>query len=169
VERTRVAAPAVRPVSRPPIGVRALFGVLGLAVVVFNVALMLSDRAPGVLKAVFGDAVVRLSDRIDAGARIPSERLPESDVVVHVVVWAAAMVLVGLMLWTWRGLLFGSLAMLAASAVVEIAQGVYSSTRAVERSDVVANAIGVGLGALVAAAAYVLWSIGAAMLRPTRW
>lgn len=166
MERPAVAASTVRPLNRPPVGLRALFGVLGLAVVVFNVALMLSDRAPGFLRRVFGDAIVRLSDRTDADARISSEQLPESDVVVHIVVWAAAMVLVGLTLWTWRGLILASLVLLATSALVEMAQGVYSSSRAVERSDVVANSIGVGLGTLVAAAAYLLWSIAAAMLRP---
>lgn len=154
--------------SRPPIGLRALFGALGLAVVLFNVALMLSDRAPGFLRRVFGDTVVRLSERIDATARIPAGQLPESDAMVHIAVWAAAMLLVGLTIWTWRGLLIASLAVLATSVGVEIAQGVYSSSRAVERNDAIANTIGVVLGTLLAASAYLLWSIGAALGRSSR-
>ncbi len=154
--------------SRPPIGLRALFGVLGLGVVLFNVALMLSDRAPAFLRRAFGDAVVRLSDRIDATGRIPAEQLPESDAVVHIAVWAVAMTLVGLTIWTWRGLLIASLAVLTISAVVEIAQGMYSSSRAVERSDTIANTIGVVAGTILAAAAYTLWSVGAALERRFR-
>lgn len=160
--------PPSKLMSRPPIGLRALFGVLGLAVVLFNIALMLSDRAPGFLRRVFGDAVVRLSERIDATARIPAGQLPESDAVVHIAVWAAAMLLVGLTIWTWRGLLIASLAVLTTSAGVEIAQGVYSSSRAVERTDAIANTIGVVLGTLLAASAYLLWSIGAALGRSSR-
>jgi hypothetical protein len=154
----------VRPYRRPAIGIRALCGLLSLAVVLFNVNLMLSDRAPGFLRRVFGDAIDRLSDRIDAGARIPAEQLPGSDAIVHIAVWAAAMALVGLTVWTWRGLAVAALAMLTISAFVEIAQGVYSSTRAVERSDAIANAIGVAFGTLLAAMAYVLWSLGSVLL-----
>lgn len=158
-----VTAPTVRPSNRPPVGLRALFGVLGLGMVLFNVALMLSDRAPGFLRSVFGDAVVRLSDRIDAPARIPAGQLPETDAVVHIAVWAAAMLLVGLTIWTWRGLVIAALVVLASSIAVEIAQGVYSSSRMVERTDAIANAVGVGVGTLLAASAYLIWSVGAAL------
>ena len=119
------------------------------------VALMLADRAPALLRDVFGDAAERLSDRIDASARLPSsDRLPESDFLVHIGLWGVAAVLVGWTVWSWRGLLLGSLALLAGSMFVEAAQGIYSDTRAVEASDVTANALGVGLGAAVAAACY---------------
>jgi VanZ family protein len=159
------AVATARPVRRPSIGLRALFGVLGLGVVLFNVALMLSDRAPGLLQRLFGDAVVRLSDRIDASGRIPADQLPESDTIVHVTVWAVATALVALTIWTWRGLVVTAGAMLAISAVVEIAQGLYSSTRATEASDAFANTIGVALGVLVAACAYLAWSLVAALGR----
>lgn len=155
--------PTPGPSRRPPVWVRAACGLVGLAVVVFNVALMLSDRAPGFLRRIFGDAIDRLSDRIDAGARIPSEQLPASDVVVHIVVWAAAMLLVGLTVWTWRGLAVAAVAMVALSAIVEVAQGVYSSTRAVEGGDALANVVGIGVGAASAALAYLAWSAGSAL------
>ena len=170
MNRTAVVAPSgrpsTRPSRRPSVGLRALFGLLGLAVVLFNVALMLSDRAPGFLRRAFGDVVVGLSDRIDATARVPAEQLPGSDVVVHIAVWATAMALVGLTIWTWRGLMAASLVVLATSAVVEIAQGVYSSTRVVERSDALANAVGVGVGTLVAISAYISWSIVSSLRDP---
>lgn len=168
MNRTAAVAPSGRLQRRPPVGVRAIFGVLGLAVILFNAALMLSDRAPGFLRRGFGDAVVGLSYRIDATARVPAEQLPESDVVVHIIVWATATALVGLMIWTWRGLLAACLVVLATSVAVEIAQGVYSTTRVVERSDALANAIGVGLGALVAVVAYISWSIMSS-LRDAPW
>ncbi|MGB0115072.1 MAG: hypothetical protein WBP59_17765 [Ilumatobacteraceae bacterium] len=161
------SAVTVRPLHRPPLGVRLVFGFLGLAVVLFNVALMLSDQAPGFLRRIFGDALDRLSDRIDAGARIPAEQLPASDTVVHVLVWGAATLLIGLTVWTWRGLALAALGLLAVSACVEIAQGAYSSSRSVEASDAVANALGVGVGVALAAVCYLAWSAGAAIFGRT--
>ncbi len=135
---------------------------MGVISVVSIVALMLSDRAPRLLRDVFGDAAERLSERIDASARLPStDRLPESDFLVHIGLWAVAAVLVGWTVWSWRGLLLGALTMLVVSMLVEAAQGTYSDTRKVELNDVAANALGVGLGAAVAAACYLLWSAAA--------
>jgi hypothetical protein len=129
------------------------------------VTLMLADRAPGLLRDVFGDAAERLSERIDASARLPStERLPESDFLVHIGLWSLAAVLVGWTVWSWRGLLLGSLALLAGSMFVEAAQGIYTDTRAVEASDVAGNALGVVLGAAAAASCYLLWSAAAWLL-----
>ena len=151
--RAARAATIVRPVHRPPIVLRVLVGLVGVASVVFNVAIMLSDRAPGFLRRIFGDAVVRLS-----------EQLPETDAIVHITVWAAATALVALTIWTWRGLVVAALTMLVVSAAVEVGQGVYSSTRKVEIGDALANAAGVTIGATAAAAAYLVWSAVAASL-----
>lgn len=124
------------------------------------VALMLSDRAPGALRHVFGGAAERLSARLDSAQRLPStDRLPESDFLAHVGLWAVAVVLVGWTIWSWRGLVLGALSVLVVSQLVEAAQGTYSDTRAVEASDVAANAIGVGTGATVVAACYLSWSL----------
>jgi hypothetical protein len=148
-----------RPIHRPPAPLRALIGLIGMAAVVSIVAIMLSDRAPRLLREVFGDAAVRLSARIDASERLPSTaQLPESDFLAHVGMWAVAAVLVGWTVWSWRGLVLGTLTVLVLSMLVEAAQGTYSDTRAVEASDVTANALGVGLGATVATACYLLWS-----------
>ena len=57
--------------------------------------------------------------------------------------WALAVGLVGLAVWSWIGLLIGAVAVFAGSIVVEAAQGRYSDTRAVEASDVRANLTGV--------------------------
>jgi hypothetical protein len=153
----------VRPTHRPPVWLRALIGLVSVMAVLFNVAIMLSDRAPRFLRRVFGDAVVRLSERIDADARIPADQLPETDAIVHIAVWAAATALVGLTIWTWRGLVLAALTMLALSAAVEVGQGVYSSTRKVEVDDAIANAAGVTLGVAAAALCYLAWSAVAAI------
>ncbi len=153
---------------RPSAPTRALFGLLGVGVVVFNLALMLSDRAPGFLRRLFGDVVDRMSDRIDQAARLPADQLPSSDSVVHIAVWGAAMALVGLTVWTWRGLAAAAVGVLTLSIAVEAGQGVYSSTRSVEVSDAAANAAGVAVGTLAAALAYLLWSAGSVLLGRTR-
>ena len=157
------------PLHRPPVWLRAGFALLGVAVLVFNLLLMLSDRAPGALRRVGGDFMRRLFDRIDASDRaadvLADPRLPESDAIVHVAVWALAVGLVGLAVWTWRGLLVGAGAVLAASLVVEAAQGRWSDTRAVEADDVRANAVGVVVGTIAVAACYVFYSAACSLFR----
>lgn len=125
---------------------------------VFNAALMISDRAPG----LFGDSIQRVSERIDAGARVRSvasdARLPESDTLVHIGVWALAAGLVGIAVWSWRGLIVGGAVVFAGSLVVELSQDRLSDSRSFERSDVAANALGVALGVVATALCYIVWS-----------
>ena len=136
--------------------------ILGLGAVAFNAALMLSDRAPGVSRRLGGDLIARLSERLDAGgrpARLRSDpRFPASDTLVHIGVWGVAMLLVGLAVWSWRGLAVGAAIVLVVSAVVEVAQDRYTATRTFEVSDIAANAVGVAVGTLAAAGCYLLWS-----------
>lgn len=150
------------PRRRPPLTLRVLIALIGLAAMAFNAVLMLSDRAPGYLQRVGGDALTRLFARIDLGGRgadvLNDPRLPESDTIVHIAVWAIATVLVGWALWSWIGLVAGSLAVFAASAVIEKWQGSATSTRQVERSDLAANFTGVAVGAVFVAFCYLLFS-----------
>ncbi len=137
----------------------------------FNLLLMLSDRAPGAIRSLGGDVVRRLFARIDASGPaaevLADPRLPESDAIVHVAVWALAVGLIGLAVWTWRGLLVGAIAVLAASLVVEAAQGLWTDTREVETSDVRANAAGVVLGAAAVGACYLAYSAVGGLFRIT--
>jgi hypothetical protein len=82
---------------------------------------------------------------------------------VHIAVWGAATALVGLTIWTWRGLAGAAAGVLALSLAVEVGQGVYSTSRSVEMSDALANAAGVALGTLGAALGFVLWSAGSVL------
>jgi hypothetical protein len=160
-----MATAATFPRHRPPVALRALVAVVAVAALGFNAALMLSDRAPGVLRRLFGDAVQRLSARIDASERLANlaattgTQVPQSDTVVHVAVWAVAALLVGLTVWSWIGLLLGAAVVVGLSALVEIGQGVLTDTRAVEASDMVANALGVAAGTVLAGACYLVWSL----------
>ena len=148
---------------------RIFVALIGLAALVFNAMLMLSDRAPGALQRIGGSAVRRLFERIDLGGRgadvLDDPRLPENDAIVHVAVWAVAAVLVGWALWSWIGLAVGAIAVFAGSLVIEALQGILSTTRQVESSDVTANLAGVVLGTSVAAACYVIYSALAAVFR----
>ncbi len=148
---------------------RVAIGVVAAVGVAAVIALMLSDRAPSALRQMFGSYAERLSARIDASARLPTtDQLPESDFLVHVGLWAAVAVLVGWTLWSWRGLAVGVVVVMTTSAFVEVAQGRYSTSRAVETSDLAGNAVGVVIGAVVVAASYLVWSAGAALGRQLR-
>jgi len=70
------------------------------------------------------------------------------------------------MLWRWTTLLPVAIAVFAASAAVEFGQGRYSSSRAVEFSDQLANAVGVGVAA--AALCMLGWSAVSRALRGSR-
>jgi hypothetical protein len=169
--RERMASPR----ARPPLVLRIFVALLGVVALLFNAMLMLSDRAPSALQRIGGSAVRRLFERIDLGGRgadvLNDPRLPESDAIVHVAVWALAAVLVGWALWTWIGLAVGASAVFAGSLVIEALQGSLSTTRQVESSDVKANLAGVVIGTTVAAACYLAYSALAAMFRrrPDGW
>ncbi len=153
--------PTTRPAHRPPLALRGFVGLLAVGAALFNVALMLSDRAPGLTKRIFGDFAERLSDRLNQSDRIDTlteGRNPGNDAIVHIGVWAVAMTLVGLALWRWAPLVIAAMAMFAGSVLVEVGQGRYSSTRAVEIGDVFANGVGVAVGVGASAACYIAWS-----------
>ncbi len=150
-------------VHRPPIGLRVLIALLGFGAVLANAALLLSDRAPGVLRTLFGDSVRRITERLDAGGRAESA-LGATDIgndsVVHFGLWAVATIVVGLAVWSWVGLATASVVVASTSLFLEAAQGRYSSTRAVEASDAAFNLLGVTAGAIGAAIVYVVIEAG---------
>ncbi len=141
---------------RPGLGLRAVTALLGVAVVAANAAVLLSDRAPGVLRALFGDTARDISARLDAGSAGSQIRAHDigDDSIVHFGLWMVAMVVVGLAVWSWAGLILAAITVAATSLAIEVAQGRYSSTRAVEASDAAFNLLGVGAGAVAAAVVY---------------
>lgn len=157
------------PVHRPPLPVRALIAVVGVGALTFNALLMLADRAPRLMQRVGGAAIRRLFERIDADGRaadlLHDPRLPDSDTIVHVAVWAVAVVLIGGAVWSWIGLLVGAAAVLACSLVIEALQGRWSQSRSVEASDAAANLVGVLAGTVVVAACYGIYSALSMMWR----
>ena len=159
------------PRDRPPIGVRVAVGFLGFASMLAAAALLLSDRAPGVLTTLFGDHARQLWERIDATERIalPStSEIPPTDFVAHVAIWVVVTTLIGLAVWTWRGLAVGVVALSGVSLLLERAQGRYASTRTVQVDDAVANLVGVGIGTAAVGVCYVAWTAGASLARAVR-
>lgn len=149
------------PRSRAPRWLRAFIAVGALAAGAFSAALLLSDRAPGVLRTVLGPRIEDLWNRIDLAGR-PSELAGEAasqpDLVVHLTIWAVVTWLAVLAVWSWRATPFVVVAVVAASSVIELGQGVWSDTRAVERSDLEANLLGAGVGTLAAIVVMAVWS-----------
>ena len=143
---------------RPGRGVRGAIALFALGIVVANAMVLLSDRAPRVLRSIFGDFVRRITERLDAGGSAEAAlgaRDIGGDSIVHFGLWAVAMLVVGLAIWSWAGLIVASFSVAATSLVVEVAQGRYSSSRAVEATDAAFNLLGVTVGAGAAATVYV--------------
>lgn len=154
VDQDRVE-PEGRPGSKPPSWIRGTVALAGLGALVFTGLLMLSDRAPGLSQ--------RLSDRIDApGSRVGRVAslvpLSQSDTDIHIVAWAALMVAAGVVVWSWRALPLVAGGMFALSLLVEVAQELFTATRGFEISDVVANAIGVAIGAGLMVVLHLVWT-----------
>ncbi|MCD9622775.1 VanZ family protein [Rhabdothermincola salaria] len=126
----------------------------GLGALAVTAVLMLADRAPGALR--------RLSDRIDVSAT-EAGRLTElvpvsrSDTEVHIAVWCVVTLLFAFVVWSWWGAALVGVAAFGLSVAVEIAQRVLTDTRDFQRSDVVANAVGVVLGLGLFACGRVVW------------
>ena len=143
--------------SRLPIALRWLSGVMGVLVLAVNTLILLSDRAPGLFR--------RLSARLDASslqpvsAQVqPGGRLPETDFMIHVALWALATVLVALAMGSVWSKAVAAGTVLAYSAALEVAQGVFTSNRSPQRADMVGNALGVAAGLAVAVAVgFLLW------------
>ena len=154
--------PPLGPGGRPFRGWRALPLLLSLVAGAVNTVILLSDRAPGLLR--------RLSARIDAGVSraagatgvdVPgtSVGVPRSDFDVHVLLWGVAALLVGLAAWSWFTLLLGSSAVFGTSVVLELAQERFTRLRTVQLHDVMGNAVGVVAGTCAVAAFALGWRL----------
>jgi len=135
--------------------------VLSLGGFAANGLILLSDRAPG----LFG----RISARIDAGVTraagatgvdVPGGdvRVPQSDFDVHVAIWAVATLLVGLAAWSWLSLCMAGGSVFLTSVAVELSQQFLTTSRTVQRQDVMANAVGVLTGSCAVAVFALVWS-----------
>ena len=146
-----------------------MIALVGCGVLLANAALLLSDRAPGVLRTLFGDSVGRITERLDAGGRAESALEAGdigSDSIVHFGLWATAALILGLAVWSWFGLATTSVMVAAVSLFLEMAQGRYSTSRAVEASDAAFNLLGVAAGAIGAAVAYLVVEAGGRLFAP---
>jgi len=164
-----VRMPSPRPGARPgtrisPLGPggrplarwRPAAALLCAGALVGTAVLLLSDRAPGLLR--------RLSVRIDGGssgaAQVASRTRPQSDFEIHVVVWAMVAVLLGLTMWSNRSVLVSAVVVFAASLAMEVAQQEVTLSRNLQVPDVVANAFGTlaGMGVVYGLAVLMGWN-----------
>ena len=126
-----------------------------------NAIILLSDRAPGLFRRVsarIDTGVSRVADATGVGDPGSDVGVPQSDFDIHVVIWAAAALLIGLAAWSWPSLLLASGLVFASSVALELAQRTYTSSRTVQFEDLVANAVGVVSGTAVVAGFALAWS-----------
>ncbi len=146
---------------RPGPSIRSAIGGLGIALAAITAVLLLSDRAPSVLRRTFGSTAADLSARFNVEARAMlflDDGLPETDTLFHIGLWAGVTLLVALTIWTWRGAAASALAAFAGSVALELAQGRFSSTRVVELRDIHANGLGVIVGLALALTCMAVWA-----------
>ena len=145
---------------------------LSLGAFAANAIILLSDRAPGLFRKVSAriDAgVSRVADATGVGVPGSDVAVPQSDFDVHVVIWAAAALLVGLAAWSWPSLFLASGVVFASSVALELGQRRYTNSRTVQFEDLVANAVGVVCGtAVVAGFALTWWAVSRGSGRSAR-
>lgn len=144
---------------------------LALVAMVATVAVLVSARAPGVVDDVSDRVSTRLDQRAP-GAHEAAERalqrtgVEESDALAHIGLWAGAMLLVGLATWSWGSLAAMALVVFAVSTGLELGQERLSPTRVTEQSDLVANAVGIGIGLALVVLTTI---VGGLPARARRW
>lgn len=118
------------------------------------VVLLWSDRA-GALPDDLANFAVRAGRKAERASGINvldrSDIPGQPDQIGHMMLWATGMVLIG---WVMRhrvSLTLAAFGVAALSFGFEIAQPVLSSSRGISAGDVVANLVGVGIGAFVTA------------------
>ncbi len=149
------------PSVRPPIATRVLALVAAAAVGFVILAVMWSDRAPGVLSAAAGDEAHLLWDRINRSG----QPVPGSDAVAHIVMWGGMTLLLSMVSWTYLGTVFTGGLVLLGSVAVEVGQQRFSQDRRFEITDLAANFVGVTIGV---AAAVVVFMIGSKLMTSRR-
>lgn len=151
VEPERLTLTPLGPGGRPFARWRALVTVLAVLALVGVVVALLSDRAPGILGSVTREVTAQL-DRAAPEARtsvneaVAGTRVEERDVQGHILLWSAVTVLVGLASWSWRSLIAATALVVVASTGLELVQEELAPSRITERSDLLANGLGIALG-----------------------
>ena len=160
------------PGGRPFRGWRFVPLLLSVGAFAANAVILLSDRAPGLFRRVSAriDAgVSRVADATGVGGPGSDVGVPQSDFDVHVVIWAAVALLVGLAVWSWLTLFLASGVVFASSVALELAQRRFTNSRTVQFEDLMANAVGVVCGtAVVAGFALTWWAVSRGSARPER-
>jgi hypothetical protein len=139
------------PGGRPFARWRPLAALLAVGMLAVAGAVLLSDRAPGVLDSVSDRLDAQLEERAPEARRaardaVEGTRAEESDVLAHIGLWAAATALLGLATWSWPSLSATVILLVAASTGLELVQEELAPTRITERSDLAANLVGIALG-----------------------
>lgn len=132
---------------------------LAVAAFAADLAILLSDRAPGLFRRIGNHVDAGVARAAGAAGTTPDVRVPQSDFEVHVALWAVAMVLVGLAMWSWLSLFAASAALFATSVVVEGSQHFLTTTRNVQLSDIQGNLTGVLVGTVAVAVYGAVWQV----------
>ncbi len=144
---------------------------LAVGVAVVAAAVLLSDRAPGVVADVSEQVSTRLDRRAPAaGVRarraVARTGIEERDTWAHLAIWGSATLFAGLASWSWRSLAVVVALLVAGSTALELLQEELAPSRITEWSDVAANLAGIAIG-LAAVIAIASLSGAPALLR--RW
>lgn len=143
------------PGGTPRGGIRPwLAGVAALGAVGM-VPLMFADRVPGMLDRISDSIENGFGDWYWSGIK---PYFPRPDEAMHVLLFAGAALLVGMLCWSWRTFAVGQALVLAAGLGIEFLQPVFTSSRDIQEHDIVSNLIGQSIGVVVAVALWWAWS-----------
>jgi hypothetical protein len=143
------------PGGSPREGIRPWFAGLGVLGALALVPLVFADRVPGMLD--------RTSDSIentfgDWYWDVIKPFFPRPDTAMHLLIFASAAMLVGLLCWSWRTFVIGQVVVLVVGLVVEVLQPTLTSSRNFQTHDIVSNLAGQAIGIASALAVIYGWA-----------
>ncbi|MBK5221678.1 MAG: hypothetical protein JJE52_02140 [Acidimicrobiia bacterium] len=129
---------------------------LGVGAAISLAPIMLSDRAPALLASVSYRTERALPTWLGGQLK---DRLPDPDIVVHVLVYTALALLVTFAVWSWRSFAVGQLLLLLGGGALEVSQVVLTSGRSASVVDASGNLVGQVIGVVAGLVAVGAWRV----------
>jgi hypothetical protein len=143
------------PGGTPREGIRPWLAGIGALGALALVPLVFADRAPELLDGISDSIENTFGDWYWDGIK---PFFPRPDTAMHLLIFASAALLVGLLCWSWRTFVVGQVVVLGAGLVIEVLQPMFTSSRDFQTHDIVSNLVGQAIGIAAALAVIYGWA-----------
>jgi hypothetical protein len=143
------------PGGTPRAGIRPWLALVGLIGFVVLIPLVFSDRIPGILDRASDNIENTFGDWYWHGIK---QFFPRPDTAMHMMIFACAALVVGLLCWSWRTFAIGQIIVLLIGLVIEVLQPMFTNSRDFQDHDILGNLMGQTVGIVVALGCIYGWA-----------